>query len=97
MSTVLTKFEARIPILSGDGGTQDTAIQTFLSGIAALTPYTFQNDYQVTSGGAESQYNLTFGLLTSTQAANALVLLNTLNTALGTPIVCYSYPVTTQP
>jgi hypothetical protein len=97
MGASVIKFEARVPILVGDGGTQDTAISAFLSGIAALSPYTFENNYQVTSGGAESQYNLTFGLLTSAQATSALALLNTLNAAIGTPIVCYNYPVTLQP
>jgi hypothetical protein len=97
MSTVLTKFEIRLPLDDGNGTSIDTAVETFLNALKAITPYTFQNVYQNDASGTQSQYNLTFGLVTNAQAVNALALLNTLNTALGTPVVCYSYPVTMQP
>src|SRR5215831_18351375 len=97
MATTMIKFEVRLPLIQGNGSAQDTAIQSFLSGLAALTPYTFGNFYQVDTGGNVSQYNLVFGLLTSAQATSALSLLNTLNTALGFNVVCYNYNVTQQP
>jgi hypothetical protein len=93
VSSVLTKFEIRLPIDQGNGTAQDLAIEAFQSNLNAIIPYTFQQANQ--SDGSE--YRLTFGLLTSTQASTALALLNTLNAALGFTVVCYSYPVTTQP
>lgn len=97
MSTSLTKFEARVPIDSGNGTPADLAIETFLNNLGELTPYSFSDMYQKNTDGSISQFLLVSGLLTAGQASTALGYLNTLNTALGSNILCYSSTVTQQP
>ncbi|SRR6266487_4835692 len=102
MSTALIKFEIRLPLdqgtdANGNLSAQDIATRSFLANLANITPYTFSNDYQVDAGGVGTQYNLVFGLLTNVQAVTALALLNTLNTALGFQVMCYTYNVNQQP
>jgi hypothetical protein len=96
MPTSLIKFEVRLP-LATTGSAQDASIQSFLTSLAALTPYTFLTAYQVDASGSLTQYNLVFGLLTSAQASTALNLLTTLNAALGFNVLCYTWTVNQQP
>lgn len=106
MSATLTKFEVRLPLYRGPDGdgnisAQDQATTAFLTGMAGLTVISQTSDVYQDTNGSVSQYNLVFGLLTLLQATSALALLTTLNAALvasGNPtVVCYSYPVTSQP
>lgn len=91
MATAQTRFECFIPV--ADTGTQqDTAIQTFFTNMQALTPCV----QQVVYVGSVYSYWLV-GFLTSTQTTTALSYLENLNAALGTPIVCNSWSVTSQP
>jgi hypothetical protein len=91
MSTPLTRFECFIPYYVS-GTPQDTAIQNFITNMNALTPCVQQVVYVGTV------YSYWFvGFLTSQQTSTALGYLNTLNTALGTPIDCNSWTVNSQP
>lgn len=91
MSTTLTRFECFIPV--ADSGTpQDTDIQNFFTNMQSLAPCV----QQVVSVGSVYSYWLV-GFLTPTQATTALGYINTLNTSLGTPIICNSWSVTSEP
>ena len=96
MSTVLTKFELYTPI-TGDPTIQQ-AIDDCTNGLLALgvNIITFSALVLIPDGSLSSQ-RASFGLLTSSQATQALALLNTLNTALGTQVLCYTAQVTQQP
>jgi len=96
MSTVLTKFELYTPI-TGDPTIQQ-AIDDCTNGLLALgvNVITFSTNVLQPDGSVVVQV-ARFGLLTSSQAASALTLLNNLNTALGTQVLCYTAQVTQQP
>ena len=98
MPSSFTKFEVRIPQDTGNSTTQDIAIRQFLSGLATLTgSYSYSLYQQVDTSNTYTQWLLVFGLITVAQQSQALTLLNTLNTALGFNVLCYTYPVTSQP
>ena len=96
MSTVLTKFELYTTI-TGDPNVQ-AAIDACTNGLLALgvNVITFSALVLAPDGSLSSQ-RASFGLLTSSQATSALALLSTLNTALGTQVLCYTAQVTQQP
>jgi hypothetical protein len=97
MATPLTRFEIQIPNFA-DGTTQSTAVNTFLDGLGVLTNFIANNEYVHTSSSDPGSYTkLVFGHITVAQQAAALALLATLNTALGTPVLCTIWTVTTEP
>lgn len=97
MPTSLIRFEVRLPVDSGNSTSSDKAVESFLSNLSALIPYTQQDVYQTDGGGNVTPYTLVFGLLTSAQASTGLSLLNTLNSALGSNVLCFTWNVSSQP
>lgn len=91
MASSLTRFECYIPV-ANSGTSQDTAIQNFFTNMQALAPCVADTCY------VSNAYNYRFyGFLTNAQASTALGYLNTLNTALGSNVLCTSSAVTSQP
>ncbi len=99
MSSTLTRFEIIMPIIDTVPPAVDNsaAINTFLTGLAALTKYKTTSAYVVDANGNYTNHNIVYGNLASTQTAGGLALLTALNTALGTPVECTSWPVASQP
>lgn len=97
MSVTLIRFEALIPMDSGNNTISDQAVETFKANLASLTNYELLNVYRFSPGGFIEQFDLVFGLLTNAQATTALGYLNALNTSLGSNVTCYTWNVSTQP
>ena|ERR1700738_5270453 len=99
MTTFLTRFEIVMPIIDTVPPAVDNsaAITTFLTGLAQLTKYKTTSAYVVDSNGTYTNHNIVYGNLASTQTAQGLALLTALNTSLGTPVECTSWPVTFEP
>lgn len=96
MSTAVTKFELHMPL-----GTTQTIVDasaTFKTGMTTLGVIYYELNAAVFPlDGSETERDLIYGLITNAQLAGALSLLNALNTALGTPVVCWTIPAMTQP
>lgn len=97
MSTTMTRFEVQIPYFS-DGTPQATAINTFLDNIGSLAPFIQAPQYVYNSSSDPGTYTrLIYGLITAAQGPTALGYLNTLNSALGSNVLCTINNVTTEP
>ena len=97
MATVFTRFEIVLPNV--DGGTPaDNAIQQFIASMRSLCQLVMYSAYIYPQGsGNLTQQNCIYGLITTAQQATALGYLNTLDTALGTPVLCTVNAVTSEP
>lgn len=97
MATVMTRFEIQIPLTNNPN--QQAAVNTFLDNIGTLCKFTYNAQYVYSSHdlGVGQYTALVYGLITAAQQAAALGFLNTLNTALGTPVLCTVNNVTTEP
>jgi len=91
MATIVNKFELTlIPDIRND-----TNYKTFQATLLSVSIGTLKY-YQV-YGSDDNQGLIIHGLVhTGADSASALAALNTLNTALGTPVTCVSYQVAMQ-
>jgi hypothetical protein len=94
MPAALTRFEVQIPL--SDDAAQQSAVGSFLTNLGGLTSYIANTEF-VHSGAASIFTLRVYGHITSAQQAAALSLLNTLNAALGSPVLCVIFPVTGEP
>lgn len=97
MATNLTEFRVVLP--NTDAGTAaDSAVQAFLNNINTLCQLELYSSYiRPLNSSALNQQLTVFGLITTAQQSTALGYLNTLNSALGTPVLCTIHSITTEP
>lgn len=100
MATTVTRFEIWLPLFA-DGTAGANAVAQFVQNMATLCPVIHGDAYVTPLNGqlnvSDQQVKLLYGQITLTQQATALGFLNTLNQALGAPVNCIAFNVSTQP
>jgi len=95
MSTTLTRFEIQLPVFV-DGSDGQAAVDTFVTNMSGLTTVVQYNAFTGTRSNPTG-INVLYGLISAGQQSTALGYLTTLNTALGSNVVCTVNPVTSEP
>lgn len=98
MATAMTRFEIQLPLFT-DGTPQSNAVNTFLDNIGTLCTFVWnpQSVYTNHDRSNGAYIAIVYGLITAAQQATALGYLNTLNAALGAPVLCTVNNVTSEP
>lgn len=95
MATATNVFECYIPV-AVSGTPQDSNIQTFFSNMMSLNSCEQDTCYLNSANAQVYSYHLETWL-TNTQVTTALGYVSTLNTALGTPVICIIVSGTSEP
>lgn len=95
MSATFTRFEVLLPLFA-DGTPQSDAVNTFKSNLLTLNGFVAYDAY-FNNGINVQQVHIVYGLIAAGQQTTALGYLTTLNTALGSNVVCLINSVTSEP
>lgn len=95
MSQSLTRFEIQLPLFS-DGSSGQQATDQFVTSMSTLCTVCQYSAFTGTRTNP-GEVTILYGLITAGQQSTALGYLTTLNTSLGSNVVCTVNAVTSEP
>jgi hypothetical protein len=96
MATALTRFEIILPVIGVDQPGQ-RAVSDFLTSMRTLCDVVSYSATIRRMDTSITEQTVIYGLLTNAQLGTASGFLTTLNTALGSNVLCTIMPVTQEP